>query len=241
LVAARRLQDIDVTVCPSWHKEFVGGNPTRRWERVKPPVPATKPPMVVAAAGRLPRPHMVQPAVGGNDVPHLIVDPPKRGDGFRFPKEYFFYTVSFDNQTAPPQQKGCTNAVSCARQCATLFEGFLVGRFGKYLVGDPYWWLDPTDYGGFDQWNDPYHRVNGYYHPMSLAGDDRPGEIYGDYARAAYDVTTVDLTTDAELCTIWDGAGDRMARLVKDTLLDDPATWLSRCEPYPPSSAPIVF
>jgi hypothetical protein len=240
LSAAKALQANGVAVCPNWHKQFVGGNPVRGWNRVKPPLNPTHPPQVVAAASRMPRPHMADP-INPNDVAHLVVNRPDRGTGFRFPKEYFFYTVSFDNQTAPPEQKGCTTALSCARQCSTLWEGFLVGRFGKYLVGDPYWWLDPTDYGGFDQWNDPYNRVNGFYHPMSLAGDDRPGEIYGDFARAAYDEATVDTTTDAELCTFWDGSGDRMARLIQDKLLDDPSTWLSRCEPYPATSAPIVF
>jgi hypothetical protein len=223
LIAAKRLVGSGVTVCPNWHKVFTGGAPTAK--------------NVVAMKGRIPKPQLR--VVKGEDKPAWVIDPPRPGSGFRFPKEYFFYTVSFDDQKVPPPGQTCGSAVACARACSGLFEGFLVGRFGKYLVGDPYWWLDPTDYGGFDSSNDPYNRITGFYHPMSLAGDDVPGEIYGDYARAAIDDATPDPFGTAELCTRWDGTDHRMARLVKDNLLGPSETWLSRCELYPASEAPV--
>jgi hypothetical protein len=220
LVTARTLVGSGVTVCPNWHKVFAGGVPSPR--------------NAVAVARRMPHPRLRSP---NDPAPIWVIDPPKIGSGFRFPKEYFFYTVSFDN-TAPPPTQTCGSPVACARACAGLFEGFFVGRFGRYLVGDPYWWLDPTDYGGFDVAHDPYNRLNGYYHPMSLAGD-LPGEIYGDFARAAFaDPNDLDPAGAAELCTLWDGTDHRMARLIQDQLLSDPSTWLSRCEFYPPAAAP---
>jgi hypothetical protein len=124
-----------------------------------------------------------------------------------------------------------------------MFEGFLVGRFGKYLVGDPYLWLDPTVYDDWDA-SDPY-RVNGYYHPMSLTGDGRlPGPIYGDFARALLDepidasgmpIAAPDPDPQSELCSRWDGTDHRIGRLVQDKIFPtDPDTWLSVCEFWPP-------
>jgi hypothetical protein len=220
LTTAKTLVGAGVTVCPNWHKVFAGGVPTQRH--------------VAAIASRLPHPRVRSP---NDPAPVWVVDPPTPGSGFRFPKEYFFYAVSFDN-LVPPTAQTCGSAVACARECAGLWEGFLVGRFGKYLVGDPYYWLDPTDYGGFDAVHDPYNRANGYYHPMSFAGT-LPGEIYGDYARAAFaDSKAVDATGAAELCTMWDGSNHVMARLIQDTLLGDPSTYLSHCELFPPGTAP---
>ncbi|HEV3192970.1 MAG TPA: hypothetical protein VGY54_20830, partial [Polyangiaceae bacterium] len=216
LVTAKTLIGSGITVCPNWHKIFAGGVPSARNAAV--------------IARRMPRPRVRS---ANDPVPILVIDPPKIGSGFRFPKEYFFYTVSFDN-VAPPATQTCGSPLECARACAGLFEGFFVGRFGRYIVGDPYWWLDPTDYGGFDAAHDPYNRLNGYYHPMSLVGD-LPGEIYGDFARAAFaDPSNPDPSKSAELCTMWDGTDHVIARLIQDQLLPDPSTWLSRCELYPP-------
>jgi hypothetical protein len=216
LVTAKTLVGNGITVCPNWHKVFAGGVPSPR--------------NASAIARRMPRPRLRSP---NDPAPIFVIDPPKIGSGFRFPKEYFFYTVSFD-KTPPPATQTCGSPVECARACAGLFEGFFVGRFGRYIVGDPYWWLDPTDYGGFDAIHDPYNRVNGYYHPMSMAGD-LPGEIYGDFARGAFaKPDDPDPARAAELCTMWDGTDHRMARLIQDQLLPDPSTWLSRCELFPP-------
>jgi hypothetical protein len=212
LAAAQKLVGGGVSVCPNWHKVFAGGVPSQR--------------NAIAISKRLPVPHF-------NDKQIRIIDPPRIGSGFRFPKEYFFYTVSFDDQQ-PPADQSCGGAVTCARACAGLFEGFFVGRFGKYIVGDPFWWLDPTDYGGFDSSNDPYSRFNGYYHPMSLAGADVPGEIYGDFARAAFeDPFAADIEGAAEECTRWNGKEHVMARLIQDRAIDVPELWMSRCEFYP--------
>jgi hypothetical protein len=200
------------TVCPAWHKVFDLGNPRRTAKRM---------------AQQLPRPHAVfDPATGEQK---FGIDRAKDlGPGFRIPKEYFAYTVDFAGTPEPPREP-CGRAENCARVCSSLFEGFYVARFGKYIVGDPYWWLDPSDYG-FDP-NDPYNRVNGFYHAMSLTGD-KPGQLYGDYNRA-YNVPGAPDDGNAEECLRWDGSNDVMGILVQDQLLPDDTTWLSRCDPFP--------
>jgi hypothetical protein len=152
-------------------------------------------------------------------------------------ESFHYYSVAYEKDAV---EQPCGSAESCARACTAVFPGFYVGMSEKQLIGDPYWWLDPTDYGGFDIYNDPYNRVTGFYHPMSMAGDDLPGEIYGDFARGAFEgANTPDPDGQAELCTRWDGTDHRMARLIQDRLLDDPSTWLSRCELYPAEDAPV--
>jgi hypothetical protein len=236
--AAANLGD---TPGPNWHKQFAGGVPTTK--RMK------------FLASRYPKPVQNREGSWVVNLPPPGSPPPL---GFRFPKEYFFYTVSWDNT---PPQTACGNGdpVRCATDMAIrLFHGFFVGRFGKYLVGDPYLWLDPTNYDDWDA-SDPY-RVNGYYHPMSLSGGSAiqiPGPIYGDFARGKFDdvynsgtgsstplqtndsfgnplgYTTPAPDNQAELCTRWDGSDHRVGRLVQDKLLPDPSTWLSVCEFWP--------
>jgi hypothetical protein len=251
--AAANLKQRGVTVVPNWHRQFAGGVPTKK--------------RITALAARYPKPSKNEKGLWTVNLPQPGSPPPL---GFRFPKEYFFYTVSWDNKPAqtctdPACPPGCAKGdpVACATEVAsTLFEGFFVGRFGKYLVGDPYLWLDPTVYDDWTDANDPY-RVNGYYHPMSLTGGDPtqvPGPIYGDFARAKFDdsydpasgstngapsccddlghaYTTPSADNQAELCTRWDGTDHRVGRLVQDKLLGSarPDTWLSVCEFWPPT------
>jgi len=179
------------------------------------------------------------------------VNKPAPGSGFRFPKEYFFYTVAFENATPPPACRGLTIA-GCAERFATLFDGFFVGQFGKYVVGEPVAWWDPTVYDDSDpNGSDPYRATN-YYHPMSftdLEHDLPVGPIYGDPARAAFWDPSSDPATGAfgpnplpiaELCTRWDGSFDRMGRMVWNNVTGalDPTTLdqsqlLSECVFWP--------
>lgn len=214
LVAAKSLAGNNI-VCPTWHKVFAGGVPNKR--------------NVATITKRMPVPRQITRPDG---TVARVVDPPKRGSGFRFPKEYFFYAVDFNGK--PPPDQSCGRADNCARACASVFEGFFVGRFGKYIVGDPYWWLDPTNYGNFDATDDPYNRMNGFYHPMSLVGDDVPGEVYGDIARGAFENPLLDDKTGAaEECTIWNGTDHVMGHLLQDKSIPAPDFWMSRCEKYP--------
>lgn len=204
------------STCPMWRHESTKGLPTR--ENVQQSVENL--PRLTIARG-------IKPAALSAETFH-------------------FYSVDF--QKEPPGQP-CGSAETCARACTAVFPGFYVGMSEKQLIGDPYWWLDPTDYGGFDAVNDPYWRYNStqigcaspagaavdYCHPMSYAGDDVPGDIYGDFGRAAFaDPNTVDVDHAAELCTRWDGTDHVVGRLVQDKLIpDDPTTWMSRCDFYP--------
>ena len=111
----------------------------------------------------------------------------------------------------------------------------------QQIIGDPWLWVDPTDYGPYDLANDPYNRMNGgYYHPMSYAGDP-PGQVYGEYARAFLDESdpepSVTATSEnSEECTRYTPLTDEhiVGRLIKDTGngLFPPDIWLSRCEYY---------
>jgi hypothetical protein len=92
--------------------------------------------------------------------------------------------------------------------------GFFAGQSGSNVIGDPYWWLDPTNYGS----NSPY-RASGFFHPMSYADDDVPGAIYGDWARVG------------DTCSWWNGVQHVLGTLLEDKL--DPSnsgTWTSRCD-----------
>jgi hypothetical protein len=127
-------------------------------------------------------------------------------------KQQFVYAVAFP---APlPLLQLCRTPQSCARACTAGLAGFYVGLSGNDVVGDPYWWLDPTDYGS----NSPY-RVGGYYHPMSYADDDVPGAIYGDWARRG------------DACSWWNGVQHMAGTLLEDQLdPNNPRTWTSRCD-----------
>ena len=126
-------------------------------------------------------------------------------------KEQFVYSVRFP---APlPLLQLCRTPQSCARLCSGGLAGFFVGESGGNVIGDPYWWLDPTDYGG----NSPYSAP--YWHPMSYADDDVPGAIYGDWARRG------------EWCSWWNGVQHVLGRLWEDKLdPGNPRTWTSRCD-----------
>jgi hypothetical protein len=129
-----------------------------------------------------------------------------------FGKELFLYAVVLP--TIPPILQNCRTALSCAQLCTGGFAAFFVGLSGLNVVGDPYWWLDPNDYGT----NDPYASAD-YYHPMSYAPDDVPGARFGDYARVG------------ERCSRWDGIQHVLGQLQPDQL--DPRnrrTWMSRCD-----------
>jgi hypothetical protein len=128
-----------------------------------------------------------------------------------FGKEQFLYAVSFPRPL--PLLQSCRTPQSCARICSGGLAGFFVGESGDDVIGDPYWWLDPTDYGS----NSPY-RSPGFFHPMSYADDDVPGAIYGDWARRG------------ETCSWWNGVQHVYGTLLEDRL--DPSnwrTWTSRC------------
>jgi hypothetical protein len=127
-------------------------------------------------------------------------------------KEQFLYAVSFP---APlPLLQLCRTPQSCAQMCTGGLAGFFVGVSGPNVIGDPYWWLDPTDYGS----NSPY-RSPDYYHPMSYAPDDVPGAIYGDWARRG------------DACSWWNGYQHVLGSLLEDKLdPGDPRTWTSRCD-----------
>jgi hypothetical protein len=128
-----------------------------------------------------------------------------------FGKEQFLYAVAFPTRLPLLQQ--CRTPQSCAKACTAGLAGFFVGVSGDDVVGDPYWWLDPTDYGS----NSPY-RSAGYYHPMSYADDDVPGAIYGDWARRG------------ETCSWWNGWQHVYGTLLEDMLdANNPRTWTSRC------------
>ncbi len=127
-------------------------------------------------------------------------------------KEQFLYAVSLPSP--PPLLQQCKTAQSCARACTGGFAGFFVGESGSNVIGDPYWWLDPSDYGS----NSPY-RASGYYHPMSYAPEDVPGAIYGDWARRG------------DACSWWNGMQHMAGTLLEDKLVSsDPSTWMSRCD-----------
>jgi len=127
-------------------------------------------------------------------------------------KEQFLYAVTFP--APPPLLQQCKTAQSCASACTGGFAGFFVGQSGDDIIGDPYWWLDPTDYGP----DSPY-RTEGYYHPMSYAPDDVPGAIYGDWARRE------------DACSWWNGVQHVLGTLLEDKLVpSDPSTWMSRCD-----------
>src|SRR5260370_10150497 len=84
LVTAKTLVGSGITVCPNWHKVFAGGVPSPR--------------NAVAVARRMPRPRLRSP---NDPAPIWVIDAPKIGSGVRVPKEYFFYTVSFDKMVPP--------------------------------------------------------------------------------------------------------------------------------------------
>jgi hypothetical protein len=127
-------------------------------------------------------------------------------------KEQFLYSVAFPHPL--PLLQRCRTPQSCARACTGGLAGFFAGTSGDDVVGDPYWWLDPNDYGA----NSPY-RSSSYYHPMSYAPDDVPGAIYGDWARRG------------DACSWWDGVQHVLGMLYEDRI--DPSnsrTWTSRCD-----------
>jgi hypothetical protein len=127
-------------------------------------------------------------------------------------KEQFLYAVSFPRPLPLLQQ--CRTPQSCAQACAGGLAGFFVGVSGADVIGDPYWWLDPNDYGAASPYRSP-----GYYHPMSYADDDVPGAIYGDWARRG------------DACSWWNGVQHVLGFLFEDRL--DPynsRTWTSRCD-----------
>jgi len=127
-------------------------------------------------------------------------------------KEQFLYSVTLPSP--PPLLQQCRTAQSCAQPCTGAFEGFFVAQSGNNIIGDPYWWLDPSDYGT----NSPY-RASGYYHPMSYAPDDVPGAIYGDWARRG------------DPCSWWNGVQHVLGSLWEDKLnSSDASTWMSRCD-----------
>jgi hypothetical protein len=135
--------------------------------------------------------------------PHTVVP---------YGKEQFLYSVRFPSP--PPLLQQCTTPQSCASACTGGLAGFFVGQSGDDIVGDPYWWLDPTDYGSNSPYRDP-----GYYHPMSYAPDDVPGAIYGDWARRG------------DACSWWDGVQHVLGTLLEDQLdPSDSRTWTSRCD-----------
>jgi hypothetical protein len=135
--------------------------------------------------------------------PHTVVP---------YGKEQFLYSVRFP--TPPPLLQQCRTPQSCASACTGGLAGFFVGQSGDDIVGDPYWWLDPTDYGS----NDPYTSP-GYYHPMSYAPDDVPGAIYGDWARRG------------EAFSWWNGVQHVLGTLFEDRINPyDWRTWTSRCD-----------
>jgi hypothetical protein len=126
-------------------------------------------------------------------------------------KEQFLYSVSLP--IPPPLLQGCRTAQSCASVCSGGLAGFFAGQAGPDVIGDPYWWLDPGDYGS----NSPYRTPN-FYHPMSYADDDVPGAIYGDYARRG------------DACSWWNGDQHVYGTLLEDKLVpSDSRTWSSRC------------
>jgi hypothetical protein len=128
-----------------------------------------------------------------------------------FGKEQFLYSVAFP--THLPLLQRCRTPQSCAKACSAGLAGFFVGVSGENVIGDPYWWLDSTDYGS----NSPY-RSPGFYHPMSYADDDVPGAIYGDWARRG------------DTCSWWNGMQHVYGTLLEDRLdWYDPRTWTSRC------------
>jgi hypothetical protein len=141
----------------------------------------------------------------------LLPDASRRAS-FPIGKEQFVYSVQFPSPL--PLLQGCRTPQACARACTAGLAGFYVGESGNDVVGDPYWWLDPNDYGS----NSPY-RSPGFYHPMSYADDDVPGAIYGDWARRG------------DTCSWWNGYQHVYGTLWEDKL--DPSnqrTWTSRCD-----------
>jgi hypothetical protein len=129
-----------------------------------------------------------------------------------FGKQQFLYELKFPRQ--PPENQKCQTEADCAKLCTGGFAGFFVKASGTRAIGDPYWWLDPTDYGS----DDPYMEPD-YFHPMSYAGDDVPGELFGDFARVG------------EVCSVWNGFEHVNGMLKMDMLVpSDARTWLSRCE-----------
>jgi hypothetical protein len=129
-----------------------------------------------------------------------------------FGKERFLYSVRFPRPL--PLLQRCRTPQSCAEVCVGGLAGFFEGVSGDDVIGDPYWWLDPTDYGS----SSPY-LAPGYYHPMSYADDDVPGAIYGDWARRG------------EACSWWNGYQHVLGMLYEDRLDQwNPRTWTSRCD-----------
>jgi hypothetical protein len=152
-----------------------------------------------------------------DNVAQNIQTLPSLPDGNRdtvvpFGKEQFSYAVRLPSP--PPLLQQCRTAQTCAQACTGGLAGFYVGQSGDDIVGDPYWWVDPTDYGS----SSPY-RAAGYYHPMSYADDDVPGAIYGDWARRG------------DPCSWWNGEQHVLGTLLEDKLVpSDSRTWASRCD-----------
>jgi len=159
-------------------------------------------------------------ATGSPTAPNVALNattlPPLPDSNPRTPvaygKEQFLYSVQFPSGL--PLLQLCRTPQSCAEMCTAGLAGFFVGRSGNDVMGDPYWWLDPTDYGSNSPYANPY-----YYHPMSYADDDVPGAIYGDWERRG------------EACSWWNGVQHVLGSLVEDKLNPgNPRTWTSRCD-----------
>ena len=67
-----------------------------------------------------------------------------------FGKEQFLYAVRLPVPSAAPAT--VQDGPVCAKACTGGLAGFFVGQSGDNIVGDPYWWVDPNDYGS----NSPY-------------------------------------------------------------------------------------
>jgi hypothetical protein len=204
--AQQRLVEQHITTCPTFKQAFSIGSPTEA--------------NIKRIVSLLPQPKLV-----GNP-PKLGFPPGSFGPKFRSPKEYPLYTVNFEQP--PPTDQPCQRAETCVKACASVFQGFMVARFGHLIVGDPDAWQDPLS-RGFGP-SSPYWQLSGYFHPMAESGGP-PGVLYGNIARA---LLTASMAPNPvpETCTYWTPDSDYGE--VFGTLVPDMAgtrNALSRCQP----------